>query len=122
MFSNLLDAARFAIELRDMVSSTRWDELGLPPGLGGRIALHAGPVFEYVDPLQKRMTCIGAHVSRTTRMIPVTPRGQVYASQEFAALCGEEGVEAVGFEFLGRVHTTKLFDDAPLYRLDRMGG
>ena len=50
----------------------------------------------------------------------VTPRGQIYASQEFAALCGAEGITVIGFEFLGRVHTTRLFEDAPLYRVDRI--
>ncbi len=55
---------------------------------------------------------------RGSRVESVTPAGQVYASQEFAALCSGEDMSNVGFEFLGRVRTAKLFEEAPLYRLD----
>jgi tetratricopeptide (TPR) repeat protein/class 3 adenylate cyclase len=120
LFDNLEAAARFAVGFRDLVQGTDWGKLGLPPDLGVTIALHAGPVFVFQDAVQSRQTCIGAHVSRTARINPVTPRGQIYASQEFAALCGAEGITVVGFEFLGRVHTTRLFEDAPLYRVDRI--
>lgn len=120
LFDDLEAAARFAVGFRDLVQATDWGKLGLPPDLGVTIALHAGPVFVFEDAVQARQTCIGAHVTRTARINPVTPRGQIYASQEFAALCGAEGITVVGFEFLGRVHTTRLFEDAPLYRVDRI--
>ena len=119
VFDGLQDAALFALDLRDLVVQTRWTEHGLPKDLGIRIVLHAGPVFTFADPVLLRMSCIGAHMTRAAYIEPVTPAGQVYVSQEFAALCGAEQVELVGFEFLGRVPTAKLFDDAPLYRLDR---
>ena len=120
LFDDLEAAARFAVGFRDLVQATDWGKLGLPPDLGVTIALHAGPVFVFEDAVQARQTCIGAHVTRTARINPVTPRGQIYASQEFAALCGAEGITVIGFEFLGRVHTTRLFEDAPLYRVDRI--
>lgn len=119
VYDGLRDAAFFALELRDLVARTPWSEHGLPADFGIRIVLHAGPVFAYVDPVMQRVTCIGAHVARAARINPITPQGQVYVSQEFAALCGAEGVADVSFEFLGRLPTAKLFEDAPLYRLDR---
>jgi hypothetical protein len=119
VYDGLRDAAFFALELRDLVARTTWSEHGLPGDFGIRIVLHAGPVFAYVDPVMQRLTCIGAHVARAARINPITPQGQVYVSQEFAALCGAEGVADVSFEFLGRLPTAKLFEDAPLYRLDR---
>jgi tetratricopeptide (TPR) repeat protein/class 3 adenylate cyclase len=119
VFDGLREAAIFAIELRDLVVRTPWAEHGLPAELGVRIVLHAGPVFAFEDPVSRRAACIGSHVTRATRINPVTPQGQVYVTQEFAALCGAEGVSAVSFEFLGRLPTAKLFEDAPLYRLDR---
>lgn len=119
VYDGLRDAAFFALELRDLVARTTWSEHGLPADFGIRIVLHAGPVFAYVDPVMQRLTCIGAHVARAARINPITPQGQVYVSQEFAALCGAEGVADVSFEFLGRLPTAKLFEDAPLYRLDR---
>ncbi len=119
VFDGLQDAALFALDLRDLVVQTRWGEHGLPKDLGVRIVLHAGPVFAFADPVLQRTSCIGSHVTRAAYIEPITPAGQVYVSQEFAALCGAEQVELVGFEFLGRLPTAKLFDDAPLYRLDR---
>jgi class 3 adenylate cyclase len=119
VFDDLQAAALFALDLRDLVAHTSWAECGLPKDLGIRIVLHAGPLFAFNDPVLQRTSCIGTHVTRGARIEPVTPPGQVYVSQEFAALCGAQRVELVGFEFLGLVPTAKLFDDAPLYRLDR---
>ncbi len=119
VFNTLQDAANFALELRDLVTRTAWADRGLPADLGVRMVLHAGPVFAFLDPVLKRQTCIGSHVSRAARIEPITPGGQIYASQEFAALCSAEDLSAVSFEFLGRLRTGRLFEDAPLYRLDR---
>ena len=119
VFDGLQDAALFALDLRDLVVQTRWSERGLPADLGIRIVLHAGPVFAFPDPVLQRTSCIGSHMTRAGYIEPITPPGQVYVSQEFAALCGAERAELVGFEFLGRLPMARLFDDAPLYRLDR---
>ena len=119
VFDHLQDAALFALDLRDLVVRTAWANHGLPADLGIRVVLHAGPVYSFQDPVLRRMSCIGSHVSRAARIEPIIPAGQVYVTQEFAALCGAERVSAVGFEFLGRLPTARLFEDTPLYRLDR---
>lgn len=119
LFNTLPDAANFALEMRDFIVSTPWGERGLPADLGVRLVLHAGPVFAYHDPVLGRENCVGAHVNRAARIEPITAPGQVYATQEFAALCSAEDLAAVSFEFLGRLRTARLFEDAPLYRLDR---
>jgi class 3 adenylate cyclase len=119
VFDALPDAANFALEVRDVILRTSWAEKGLPADLGVRMVLHAGPVFAFLDPVLQRETCVGAHVNRAARIEPITAPGQVYASQEFAALCSAEDLAAVSFEFLGRLRTARLFEDAPLYRLDR---
>ena len=119
VYDSLQAAAIFALELRDLVGRTAWAERGLPAELGLRIVLHAGPVFAFTDPVLQRQMCVGAHVARAARIEPITPQGQVYVSQEFAALCSAEDLSAVSFEFLGRLRTAILFEDAPLYRLDR---
>jgi class 3 adenylate cyclase/tetratricopeptide (TPR) repeat protein len=118
VFDDLRQAAEFALGLRDLIGLRRWSEQGLPADLGLRIVLHAGPIFAFHDPVTLRQTCIGSHVMRASRIEPITPPGQVYASQEFAALCSGEDMSNVGFEFLGRVRTATLFEEAPLYRLD----
>ncbi|HWA87336.1 MAG TPA: TRAFs-binding domain-containing protein [Opitutus sp.] len=119
-FEDLEEAGLFALELRDRVMQTKWADRGLPAELALRVVLHAGPVFAFDDPvLGGRRNCLGAHVARTARIAPVTPAGQVYVTQEFAALCGAGGISGVAFEFLGHLPTTMLFQEAPLYRLDR---
>ncbi len=118
-FARLQDAALFALELRDRFGRTPWAALGLPADLGIRLVLHAGPVFSFFDPVLQRSTCLGSHVVRSARIEPITPPGQVFASQEFAALCSADDLAAVSFEFLGRLRIGRLFDEAPLYRLDR---
>ena len=119
IYERLQDAALFALELRDEISQTPWAERGLPADLGIRIVLHAGPVYAYIDPVLQRTACTGLHLSRAARIEPITPPGQVYATQEFAALCSAEDLSAVSFEFLGNLRTAKLMEEAPLYRLDR---
>jgi hypothetical protein len=118
-YDNLGDAARFALELRDLMTGTKWAERGLPAGLGVRLVLHAGPVFSFADPVLKRPAFIGAHALRGAQVGPMLPPNQVHCTQEFAALCREEGLEGLHFAFLGHLPMTRLFEDAPLYRLDR---
>jgi class 3 adenylate cyclase len=119
VFDGLAEAARLALDLRDMMGGRKWSELGLPADLTLRVALHAGPVFAFVDPVTQRQSCLGAHLTRAQHILPTVTPGQVYVSQEFAALSGAEKMSEVTFEFLGRLPTTRMFEDAPLYRLDR---
>ena len=119
VYDSLQQAALFALALRDQIVRTPWGEHGLPADLGIRIVLHAGPVYAFVDPVTQRQSCIGLHLGRAARIEPITPPGQVYATQEFAALCSAEDLSAVSFEFLGNLRTAKLMEEAPLYRLDR---
>ncbi len=119
VFDSLQQAALFALALRDLVARTKWSEQGLPADLGVRLVLHAGPVYTFSDPVLARQTCAGLHLGRAARIEPITPVGQVYATQEFAALCSAEDLSAVSFEFLGNLRTAKLMEEAPLYRLDR---
>jgi class 3 adenylate cyclase len=119
VFDGLAEAAQLALDLRDSIIRRPWADLGLPADLVLRAALHAGPVFAFSDPVTGRLSCLGAHVVRGQHILPTVTPGQVYASQEFAALCGAERVPEVTFEFLGRLPTTRMFEDAPLYRLGR---
>jgi class 3 adenylate cyclase/tetratricopeptide (TPR) repeat protein len=118
VYDDVDQAARFALAVRDHVRQMKWADYGLPATLGVRMVLHAGPVFAFVDPTLRRETCAGSHVNRGARIAPMTPKGQVYVTQEFAALCGAEQVSAVSFEYLGYLRTTVMFEDAALYRLD----
>lgn len=119
VFDGLAAAAKLALDLRDLLAVGQWAQRGLPGDLSIRVALHAGPVFAFVDPVTRRFACLGAHITRAQHILPTVTPGQVFVSQEFAALSGAERMSGVALEFLGRLPTTRMFEDAPLYRLDR---
>lgn len=114
VFSNVEDAGIFALELRDRVCATDWQKMGLP-ALNLRIALHAGPVYSCTDPVTERTNYIGAHVSRAARIEPITPSGQVYASQAFAALAAAQGVSRFRCDYVGQTSLAKNYGTFPTY-------
>lgn len=116
---SLAAAARLALDLRDALARRPWAELSLPAELALRVAVHAGPVFAFTDPVTGRLSCLGAHLVRAQHILPTVAAGQVFVSQEFAALCGAERLPGIDLEFLGRLPTTRMFEEAPLYRLER---
>jgi class 3 adenylate cyclase/tetratricopeptide (TPR) repeat protein len=118
VFSNVRDAGQFALDLRDRVGRIDWPGKGLP-SLSLRIGLHAGPVFFCTDPVTQRANFIGAHVSRAARIEPVTPPGQVYASQAFAALAAAAGVEEFRCDYVGQTSMAKNYGVFPTYAVLR---
>jgi class 3 adenylate cyclase len=123
VFGTPAEAGRFALELRDRIVATDWTALGLPNELSLRIALHAGPIFEVMDPVTKRRNFTGVHVSRGARIEPKTPPGQVYASENFAAIAAAEKITDFRCEYVGRLPLAKGYGTFAIYHLtgcDRM--
>jgi class 3 adenylate cyclase len=114
VFANVRDAGQFALDLRDLVRNTDWSKHRLPP-LNLRIGLHAGPVYSCCDPVTQHTTYIGANVSRAARIEPITPTGQVYASQTFAALAAAEGVKEFRCDYVGQTSMAKKYGTFPTY-------
>jgi len=119
VFSSVKRAGNLALDLCDWVSSTNWEKKGLPKGLNLRIALHAGPSYHCEDPLLKKRSYTGPHVSRAARIEPITPPGQVYASQPFAALAAAEGVKDFVCDYVGQVPLAKGDGTFPTYHVRR---
>ena len=88
-----IDIAEFALRLRDGVGRISRDVPGMPYPLRIRISLHAGPVFEAVDPFTGLANCYGTHINRTARLEPVTVPDQVFATQPLVALLTAEQAE-----------------------------
>jgi class 3 adenylate cyclase len=116
-FSTLRAAGCFALELADALRAADWRVHGLPGELSLRIALHCGPAHEVVDPILRQRNYTGAHVSRAARLEPVTPPGNVYASEPFAALCECDGVREFVCEYVGRMPLAKKYGDYRAYRV-----
>jgi len=119
VFNNIRDAGLFAMDLAERINGTPWNRLGLPESLNLRIALHAGPVFPFLDPITGLQNFLGSHVNRAARMEPITPPGLVYTTQAFASLALAQGITEFRCEYVGRVPLAKSFGIFPLYHLRR---
>ena len=117
-FSSLQEAADFVLDLAETTAHTTWEQFGLP-AIQLRMALHLGPVIECNDPVLGLASFFGTQLSRAARMESVTPPGEVYCSQEFAALAELLDVKSIHCEYAGRVPLAKSYGTFPLYHLRR---
>jgi adenylate cyclase len=130
VFSTVREAGLCALELVEWTAAhsepgadgqTYWSRLGLPAAIHLRVALHAGPVFECVDPLTHVPTFEGTHINYAARIEPVTPGNHVYASEAFAALTASWPAPCDDFvcEYVGRTSLAKRAGEYPLYHVRR---
>jgi class 3 adenylate cyclase len=119
VFRDVREAGLFALELCEDLNRRNWTDKGLPATLNLRIALHAGPVYSCTDPVLQQQTYTGTHVSRTARMEPITPPGQVYASQAFAALTAAQGVREFTCDYVGQTPLAKGYGTFPTFHVRR---
>jgi len=110
VFDFAKDAGLFATQLANFVQEGReeWLRHGLyfeeineednsssKVPLSLRIGLHTGPVLAHYNHVLRKLSYTGSHVSRAARIEPVAERGEVYASEEFAAMVAlESGIGA----------------------------
>lgn len=126
--------AEYALTMQEVV--TRLGEEmrdSFPKPLNLRISLHAGPVFEAIDPICGRKNFYGSHINRAARLEPVTVIGHVYATQQFVAVLtaeqsaqrseaqnnGEEFEEKYVSEYVGVLSLAKDFGKQTVYHLRR---
>jgi hypothetical protein len=101
VFGSVRDAGYYAVQLNELVTHTDWVARGLPGGLNMRITLHCGPL----------------HTSRSARIEPGTPPGQVYASSAFAAVAAATGVDGLVMQYIGRMPLAKGYGLLGLYHV-----
>lgn len=116
VFPGVEAAGLFALDVCRMTAEANWTARGLPP-LSVRMALHSGPMFRQRDPLTGRDNYFGAHVSRGSRIEPITPPGQVYASQAFAALAAAQRIRSFRCEYVGQTPLAKGYGTFPTYHV-----
>jgi tetratricopeptide (TPR) repeat protein len=119
VFDTVTAAAHYALELSERIRATDWPSLGLPDGLDLRVGLHCGPIFCGRDPITGLPLYTGPHTSRTARIEPITPPGQVYASRAFAAVAAAAGVTDLKFTYVGRTDLAKKYGALGLFHVDR---
>lgn len=119
VFNGVEDAGRFALDLRDLVINTNWVDLGLPRQLSIRIGVHAGPVYVNFDPVVRQISFTGAHVSRAARIEPITHEGEVFTSEEFAALAAADQSKGFTCDLVGTTALAKSYGLFRVYSLER---
>jgi class 3 adenylate cyclase len=119
VFGDAVDCADLALRLLEQFESMVWSDLGLPPDTALRVGLHAGPVYRGRDPIIRRESFFGTHVSRAARIEPVTPPGSAYASEQLAALLADLPGHDLVCDYVGIQALAKGFDRCALYRLRR---
>ena len=120
VFAAVDQAGTFALDLCDLMQTTRWERHHLPPDMNLRIALHAGPVYRNVDPITQQVNYVGNHVNHAARIEPITPPGRVYASQAFAAMAASEKVQSFTCDYVGQVLWAKHYGSFPTYHVHRV--
>jgi class 3 adenylate cyclase len=120
VFADVRHAGEFALELCDLIGNTEWIRQGLPKEMNLRIALHAGPVYSIIDPVTGLQSYTGTHVSRAARIEPITPSGQVYASQAFAALAAAQGVTEFTCDYVGQAPLAKGYGTFATFHVRRV--
>src|SRR5437588_4420431 len=122
VFSDVAAGGEFGLEIAELVANTDWAKKGLRTELNLRIALHAGPVYEFDDPITGRRNYSGTHVSRAARIEPITPPGQVYASEAFAALAAAQRVRDFSCDYVGQTPMAKGYGTLPMYHVRPRAG
>lgn len=121
------EMARYALALQAAIRAARGRLTGPAAELDLRIALHAGPAYREIDPLTGRPNFYGGHVNRAARIEPVTVPGQVYCSEQYAALLTAEATQEGGaarlgdqpwaIEYIGNMALAKKFGAQKVYSL-----
>ena len=100
------EAARIALDLQDTMATLELGEDGASR-VAFRLGAHVGPVFLVPNALRGQADIIGEHVNRTARIEPVTPPGEVYVTDAFAAALELAGVEDLACDYVGHLPGAK---------------
>jgi class 3 adenylate cyclase len=119
IFDSVREVGLFSLELRDRLVKMDWRQFALPGDLSIRISLHAGPIFHCQKALFAGLKYAGSHVNRGARIEPITPPGQVYASQHFAALATSQHLRDFICDYVGQIPLPKKSGIVPLYLVRR---
>jgi tetratricopeptide (TPR) repeat protein len=112
-------AAAFALDLHEAITAIDLEKEGLPGHLALRLGGHVGPVFPVYDPVLEADVFTGSHVTRTARIEPVTPPGEVYVTDAFAAALVLAGENELTCDYVGHMAAAKGYGKLRMHRLRR---
>lgn len=110
-------AAELVLELQKAFAGIDFSMLGFSEPRYMRFGLHFGPVYSEIDPLFGERTFYGAQVSKAARIEPITPPGEVYVTEQFAAMLALTGITMFECGYVGQVPLAKGYGTFRMYRL-----
>ncbi len=115
-----IHAANIALELHQRLGDLP-EELKdcAGPHCGMRVGVHHGPIYRAFDAVMQRDTFFGTEVTRTARIEPVTPTGEVYVTEAFAAMLAVQEDQPFACQYVGQVQLAKGYGKLAMYKLDR---
>jgi hypothetical protein len=119
VLTDAVSASRCALALQEALETIDLTGFGLPADLSMRLGGHVGPVFAIRDPVLEQTVFMGAHVSRTARVEPVTPPGAVYVTEPFAAALALAEQPDLVCDYVGHQDAAKGYGAMRMYRLRR---
>ena len=94
-----------------------WTAGGLTAAALAVALWHAGPVFACQDPILESANYLGTHVSHAARLEPITPPGNVYATEAFAALAAAADEKTFTCDYVGQTPYAKGYGTHPAYHV-----
>jgi class 3 adenylate cyclase len=119
MLTDAVAAAACALDLQEAIAALDFESHGLPGHLALRLGGHVGPVFPVHDPVVEADSFTGWHVNRTARIEPVTPPGEVYVTDAFAAALVLAGQHELTCDYVGHMAAAKGYGKLRMHRLRR---
>lgn len=117
VFSDVSSAARCALDMQRALKNFHNEGVKLPARPEMRMALDVGPVFEGYDFIKKEETYFGSTLTRAARMEPVTPVGEVFVTEAFAALSAMECSDGIKCEYVGHLPLAQAYGEQRMYLL-----
>lgn len=120
ILSDPVAAAALALDLQEAIAGIDLVSWELPQHLALRLGGHVGPVFPVYDPVLEADAFTGVHVNRTARIEPVTPPGEVYVTDAFAAALVLAGQRELTCDYVGHMAAAKGYGKLRMHRLRRV--
>jgi class 3 adenylate cyclase len=117
VLSSIVSALRCCDGLQRVMEPGRVAAAGLPATLALRLGAHIGPAARGFDRVTGRHKFIGKEVIRTARIEAVTPVGQTYVTEQFAATLHASSPVGHACEYVGWQAMAKGFGDCRMYSL-----
>jgi len=117
VFADVSTAAHCALELQTALREIDAESIGMAVKPEMRMALDVGPVFEGYDYINKEKTYFGTTLTRAARIEPVTPVGEVFVTEAFAALCAFDCAQDVKCEYVGHMPLASSYGKMRMYLL-----